>query len=67
LIFEVFEAWETYHSYHGRREARRGSFMEEERQEEEERIASMTLLSAIQKIGEQSSGRMYVKTKVRGK
>jgi len=42
--------------------------MEEERQEEEGRIASMSLLNAIQtKVGEQSSSRMYVETKVRGK
>lgn len=42
--------------------------MEEETQEEEKEIASTTLLSAIQtKVGEQSSGRMYVEIEVRGK
>ena len=39
---------------------------EEERQEEEGRIASMSLLSAIQtKVGEQLGGRMYVETEVK--
>jgi len=42
--------------------------MEEERQEEEERIASMSLLSAIRtKVGEPPSGRMYAETEVGGK
>jgi len=42
--------------------------MEEERQEEEGKIASMSLLSAIQtKVGEQLIGRMYVETEVGGK
>jgi len=42
--------------------------MEEERQDEEGRIASMSLLSAIQtKVGEQLGGRMYVETEVGGK
>jgi len=42
--------------------------MEEERQEEEQRIASTTLLSTIQaKMGEQIGGRIYVKTEVEGK
>ena len=42
--------------------------MDEERQEEEGRIASMSLLSAIQtKVGEQAGGRMYVETEVGGK
>jgi len=42
--------------------------MEEERQEEEGNIASMSLLSAIQtKVGEQTGRRMYVETKVEGK
>lgn len=42
--------------------------MEEETQEEEKEIASTTLLSAIQtKVGEQSSGRMYVEIEVRVK
>jgi len=42
--------------------------MEDERQEEEGRIASMSLLSAIHtKVGEQPGGRMYVETEVGGK
>jgi len=41
--------------------------MEEERQEEEGRIASMSLLSVIQtKVGQQPSGRMHVETEVGG-
>ena len=42
--------------------------MEEKPQEEEGKIVSMSLLSAIQtKVGEQTGGRMYVKTEVEGK
>jgi len=42
--------------------------MEEEKQEEKGKIASMSLLSSIQtKVREQLGGRMYVETKVRGK
>jgi len=42
--------------------------MEEERQEEEGRIASMSLLNATRtQVGEQPSGRMYVETEVGGK
>ena len=42
--------------------------MEEERQEDEGKIASMSLLSAIQtKVGEQTYGLMYVETEVEGK
>jgi len=42
--------------------------MEEERQEEEGKMASMLLLSGIQtKVGEQTDGCMYVETEVKGK
>ena len=42
--------------------------MEEERQEEERRIAAMSLLSVVQtKVEEQPSGRMYVETEVERK
>jgi len=41
--------------------------MEEERQEEEGKIASMSLLSAIQTKVEQTGGRMYIETEVEGK
>jgi len=42
--------------------------MEDERQEAEGKIASISLLSAIQtKVGEQTDGRMYIETEVEGK
>jgi len=44
------------------------SVMEEEMQEKEGRVASVTLLSVIQaKAGEQTNGRIYIQTKVGGK
>jgi len=42
--------------------------MEEGTQEEEGRVASITLISAIQaKVGEQTDDRIYVETEVEGK